>query len=151
MNITNRIVYLPHFDKSRIPAVMISMILLIFFSGCKSTKQKSLRSTGFNIEQSDPKAIAIANEVVDASGGVQAWNDTRYIGWNFFGSRRHVWDKQTGDIYIKSLKSPVEIKMNIHDKTGEVMLNKQLTVEQDSLDKYLQKGYEWWVNDHSTK
>lgn len=122
-------------------------ILFTSIVACNTTKEQLLRSSDFNLSQSDAKAITIANEVVEASGGATAWNDTRYLGWNFFGSRQHVWDKETGDVYIKSLKDPIEIKMNINDKTGEVWLNNELTTEQDSLDKYLQKGYEWWVND----
>jgi len=45
------------------------------------------------------------------------------------------------------LKQPIEIKMNINDRTGKVWIDELETTEQDSLDKYLQKGYEWWVND----
>lgn len=116
-------------------------------SSCNSSKNTLLRSSGFNLEGSDAIAIDIANEVVNASGGKAAWADTRYLGWNFFGSREHVWDKNTGDVAIKSLRSPIEIKMNITTKTGKVWLNGQQTIQQDSLNKYLQKGYEWWVND----
>lgn len=122
-------------------------ILIVTIVACQSSKPQILRSSDFNPSLSDAKAIAIANEVVTSSGGAVAWNDTRYLGWNFFGSRRHVWDKKTGNVFIQSLKRPIEIKMNIHDRTGQVFLDQQLTTEQDSLDKYLQKGYEWWVND----
>ena len=128
-------------------STILFFCLFVSIMACSGTKQQMLRSEGFNIDQSDPKAVAIANEVVEASGGATAWNDTRYLGWNFFGSRQHVWDKQTGDVYIRSLKDPIEITMNINDKTGEVMMNNKLTTEPDSLSKYLQKGYEWWVND----
>ena len=126
---------------------VLFFILTTTIIACNSSKPQLLRSSGFNLSNSDGKAISIANEVVNASGGVKAWNDTRYIGWNFFGSRRHVWDKQTGDVFIKSLKTPIEIRMNINDKIGQVWMNNELTTEPDSLSKYLQKGYEWWVND----
>ena len=48
---------------------------------------------GFDLVNSDAKAIAIADEVVTASGGRQNWENTRLIKWNFFGSRNLAWDK----------------------------------------------------------
>ncbi|MEJ2086172.1 MAG: hypothetical protein P8Y44_10915, partial [Acidobacteriota bacterium] len=45
---------------------------------------------GFNAEASDDEAIVIADQVMEALGGRKAWDDTRYLTWNFFGRRRHV-------------------------------------------------------------
>lgn len=127
----------------RIALIVVSC--LFFAASC--SKIISLQATDFNESASDTKAITLANEVVDASGGAQAWNNTRFLSWNFFGSRKHIWDKQTGNVSITSLKSPVEIKMNIHDKSGRVWLHGKETMNQDSLHKYLKSGYGWWVND----
>ncbi len=125
--------------------IFIAISLVFLVTSCSKTV--SLQAIDFNESASDVKAIVLAKEVVNASGGAKAWNDTRFLSWNFFGSRKHVWDKQTGDVSIKSLKSPVEIKMNIHDKSGRVWLNNKETMDQDSLNKYLESGYGWWVND----
>lgn len=126
---------------------LTSIILLsaLFLASC--AKKSSLQSPDFNFSASDPSAIALAKEVVAASGGEKAWHNTRHIRWNFFGSRKHNWDKQTGDVVIESLKTPVKIEMNIHDKTGRVWLDGQETMQADSLSKYLKSGYGWWVND----
>jgi len=126
-------------------SILIVISSLILAVSC--SKITTLQSLDFNETASDPKAITLANQVVDANGGAKAWNKTRYISWNFFGSRKHIWDKQTGDVFIKSLKSPVEIKMNLNDKTGKVWLNGEETMNQDSISKYLDSGYAWWVND----
>lgn len=123
------------------------VVLTVSFIACNSSTMQILRSSDFITANSNPKAIAIANEVVEASGGAKAWNDTRFIGWNFFGSREHVWDKQTGDVHIKALKSPIEIKMNINTKEGDVWLDGTKATHPDSLSKYLDRGYGWWVND----
>jgi hypothetical protein len=119
----------------------------IAFLAASCSQNVTLQANDFNGAASDVKAIYLAKEVVKSSGGASAWNNTRFLSWNFFGSRKHVWDKQTGNVSIKSLKSPVEIKMNIHDKTGRVWLNGEETMKQDSLNKYLEAGYAWWVND----
>jgi len=127
-----------------ISIVLLLMTCLFIFSCSQS---KVLQSPTFNITDSDPKAISIADEVVEANGGTQPWHDTDYISWNFFGSRKHIWNKKTGDIKIQGLKQPVMIKMNIHDKNGEVWLDGNKQTHQDSLSKYLDSGYKWWVND----
>ena len=41
---------------------------------------------GFNAAGSDAKAVAIADQVMEAMGGRKAWDATRYITWNFLGA-----------------------------------------------------------------
>ncbi|WP_370088592.1 hypothetical protein [Ekhidna sp.] len=100
---------------------------------------------GFNQEGSDLLATLLADKSMQAMGGRQAWDNTRFISWNFFGRRDHVWDKWTGDVRIEEPSSDLTILMNINTKEGKVM--KGDTEVTDSLDFYLQRGYELWVND----
>src|SRR5207244_3696374 len=59
---------------------------------------------GFDASRSDPKAVAIADQVMSALGGAEAWNRTRYLRFDFVPERdgkpgpgrAHTWDKQTG-------------------------------------------------------
>lgn len=53
--------------------------------------------------KADPKAAAIADQVMDALGGKKAWDDTHYLRFDFgvekdgkFQGRSHTWDKWTG-------------------------------------------------------
>lgn len=103
----------------------------------------SLSATG----QSDPKAIAIADEVMEAMGGEENWNKTRYLQWNFFGRRLWYWDKHTGDIRCEIDGNGVRIAMNINDKTGNVFAHDMVQSHPDSLDKFLNMGYRMWIND----
>ncbi len=43
---------------------------------------------GTTTAQSDTKAITLADQVIEAMGGMDNYNDTRYIQWNFFGKSR---------------------------------------------------------------
>ena len=79
---------------------------------------------GFNEAASDAKAIAIADEVMEALGGRKAWDDTRYIRWTFFGRRTLLWDKQTGNVRIDSPGDSSVYLVNVFDHTGKVMLKK---------------------------
>ena len=100
---------------------------------------------GFDQEGSDLLATLLADKSMLAMGGREAWDNTRYIGWNFFGRRNHLWDKLTGEVRIEDPEQELTILMNINTKEGKVQ--KQGEMLTDSLDHYLQKGYGWWVND----
>lgn len=100
---------------------------------------------GFNQEGSDLLATLLADKTMLAMGGRKAWDNTRFISWNFFGRRKHIWDKTTGDVRIEEPEKDLTILMNINSKEGKVM--KGGTIMTDSLDYYLDRGYGMWVND----
>jgi len=51
--------------------------------------------------EADERAAALAARVMERLGGREAWDRTRVVSWRFFGGRRHVWDKHTGDFRIE--------------------------------------------------
>lgn len=140
-----------------------TLALLIFFFISCSPKSSSEETTeeetasefvaynnppaeGFNQEGSDLLATLLADKSMQAMGGRQAWDNTRYIKWNFFGRRNHTWDKWTGNVKIEEPEAKLLISMNIHTKEGMAMRAGQ-EVGDDSLAYYLNRGYELWVND----
>lgn len=130
--------------KNTLPILMFSLVLLI--AAC--TKQlQNPPAEGFNLAASDAKAITIADEVMAAMGGRKAWDETRFLVWNFFGSRKHYWDKHTGDIRIESKKDKYTLLMNIHSMDGKLKKDGAMVTHPDSLKKYLQLGKEAWIND----
>ena len=52
-------------------------------------------------EGSEPQAEEIAGAVLQRLGGREAWEATRSVRWDFFGSRTHHWDKHTGEARLK--------------------------------------------------
>lgn len=108
---------------------------------------RNMAAEGFNSSQSDAKAISVADEVMEAMGGRKAWDETRYLKWNFFGSRIHIWDKLSGDLIIKGIRDTFDIKMNINSNLGTVNYKGVQLTAQDSLQKYLDKGKSMWIND----
>ncbi len=106
---------------------------------------------GFNADESDVAAIALADLTMKAMGGRQAWDETRYIAWNFFGSRRHIWDKHTGNVRIewndRESGEPIVVLMNIHTKVGRAWRNGAEIEEPEALAKMLQQGEGAWIND----
>ena len=102
---------------------------------------------GFNITNSDPQAIAIADKVMEASGGRKAWDNTRYISWNFFGFRKLLWDKWTGDVKIQYVQSDLDILLNINTLQGKVRKDGTELDNPDSVAHYVKRGNSIWIND----
>jgi len=125
---------------------LVAGLLSLAMYAC-SPKMANPPAPGFNATGSDPKAMAIADEVMQAMGGRKAWDDTRVISWNFFGGRTLLWDKSAGMVRIEWLKKPQKIIVNLNDGTGKVSLNGVEQTHPDSLAKYLDIGKKVWIND----
>lgn len=102
---------------------------------------------GFNQEGSDLIATLLADKAMNAMGGRKAWDETRYISWNFFGKRKHTWDKAEGNVRIEEPSKDLTILMNINTQEGKVMLGGEELTDPDSLTKYLEIGNRYWIND----
>lgn len=102
---------------------------------------------GFNTAGSDAQAIAIADEVMLAMGGRPAWDDTKLLAWDFFGARKLLWNKRTGDVRIENNKDDLKIIMNIFSKEGRVYKNGAEFTNPDSVLYYLERGERIWIND----
>ena len=101
-------------------------------------------------EPSDPKAIAIADQVMEAMGGREAWDNTRYIRFTFFGFRTHHWDKWTGRYRVewKDRKSGDAhvVLMNLNTQEGDAFVNGE-KVSGDALADQLRRATGAWIND----
>ena len=73
---------------------------------------------GFDAAGSDPKAIAIADRMMKEMGGHDAWRNTRYFAWSFFGGQYQIWDKQTGAFHWE--KDTLVANYNLTTKQGQV-------------------------------
>lgn len=131
------------------------ILMLPFLTGCSTSSEngkiaatvENPPAADFDLKNSSPKAITIADEVMQAMGGRKAYDDTRYLFWNFFGSRTLLWDKQKGDVRIESQKDDFTVVMNIHSMKGKVRMGGEELTNPDSLSKYLQQGKNIWIND----
>ncbi len=138
-------------------ACAFSLVFLLL-QGCESNTSASTTqdtemtavanppAPGFNEEGSDPKAIEITDKVMEAMGGRDSWDNTRFISWNFFGARHLTWDKQTGNVRIQSNDSTL-YQINVFEEEGQVMKDGELFTEPDSTAKYVKRGKSIWIND----
>ncbi len=144
--------------KNSVWVVLMSGALMASCAAPTETEQENIPATieevdvnpaaeGFNLENSDPEAIALADAVMEAMGGRANWDDTHYLSWNFLGYRQHYWNKHTGDVRIESLHSDFNVLMNIYTMEGKVVMDSVEITHPDSLVKYLDIGKQMWVND----
>lgn len=132
--------------------ITLLLVVSLSFAGCNPKTENENKeygnphAEGFNLEGSDAKAIAIADEVMEAMGGREAWDNTRHICWNFFGNRELVWDKWTGDVRIDSREATFLI--NVNDETGKVFQGgAEMEISTDSLQTLVNRGKSIWIND----
>lgn len=102
---------------------------------------------GFNIDFSDPAAIELADSVMHAQGGRAAWDQTRFISWNFFGRRNLVWDKQEARVRIESLSDSTIYLLDMKTGKGRVRIKDTELTEPDTLSAMLKRAERIWIND----
>ena len=123
------------------------LVLAILVLAIATQCQASCPYSADDVQSSNPdtSAIKIAKQVMNALGGKDNWDNTRYICWNFFGRRFHIWDKWSGNLRLKD--GDLITLMNINTRKGRVWQNEEEITDPDSLRKKLQNAYAKWIND----
>ncbi|WP_194241990.1 hypothetical protein [Winogradskyella eckloniae] len=97
-------------------------------------------------EDNETKIDQIIQQSFEAMGGMENWNNTHYIQWNF-GKRMLIWDKWTGDVRIENPTEKLTLVVNINSGKGKASKDGALVTDTEELDKILEKGKKWWIND----
>jgi len=106
---------------------------------------------------SDPKAVAVADRVMQALGGEEAWKATRYLRFDFAVDRggqtvmrrAHTWDKWSGRYRVEGKDKDgrdLVVAMNVNTKEGQATLA-GTPLAGEPLKAALETAYAWWVND----
>ena len=98
--------------------------------------------------QSNPSPESIADQVMQALGGKEAWDQTRFLRFTF-GRRTHNWDKWTGRHRIEGQTQDGKkylVLHNLNTRQGEAWLDGQ-KLEGDAAKEWLDRAYQAWIND----
>jgi hypothetical protein len=105
---------------------------------------------------SDPKAVAIADQVMQALGGKAAWDKLTGLRWTFEVSvndtvrpgRRHAWNKMDGWHRVEGQRKgvPFVLVQQLNTANGKAWMAGQ-AIEGDSLKKLLKTSQSMWIND----
>lgn len=133
---------------------LLLFILALCFVACQpneATTEETVPANppaeGFNLEASDEKAVAIADQVMQAMGGRAAWDATRFIKWTFFGRRNLLWDKQEQRVRIEIPRENSVYLIDLKEDSGKVRLGDIEPTMNDSLAQYVKRGKSIWIND----
>jgi len=96
--------------------------------------------------EADARAAALAAEVVEAMGGRENYEATRFLTWRFFGRRLHVWDKHTGDHRVEAGDGLVVVQ-NLNTREGKAWQNGEPIEDEAARMEALEKAYSMWIND----
>lgn len=127
------------------------MVIAFATSSCdrfisESTTDENPPCEGFDLANSDPAAMELADSIMNAMGGRRNWDNTRFISWNF-GRRDLVWDKMNGRVRIESQRDSTVYLVNVQTGEGRVQIKDQEITQTDTLQKLLAKAKSIWIND----
>ncbi|HEX5758583.1 MAG TPA: hypothetical protein VF121_05275 [Thermoanaerobaculia bacterium] len=100
--------------------------------------------------QADPRAAEVAERLLTALGGREAWEATRYIRFNFNGRRTHVWDKHTGRHRVEGQTQEGKSFLVLHNvatrEGGQAWLDGRPASAEEA-PELLERAYGAWIND----
>lgn len=99
--------------------------------------------------QNSAKAEAIAAQVMEALGGEEAWQATRFIRFTFAGFRTHHWDKHTGRHRLEFTDREGHhhvVLHNVGNRQGKGWRDGTMLAG-DDLAKALESAHAAWIND----
>lgn len=133
-------------------AVHLLLLGLIVASCQSQTTQNSSADASSNEEitidaEGDEKSITLVTNAIEAMGGMEKYNNTRHLSWNFFGFRKLWWDKYTGDVRIEIPGDSAVYLYNVNTEEGKVKIAGQEFTEPDTLNTLLKRAKSIWIND----
>lgn len=125
--------------------VSLLALVLAFVPACRGASDPNPAAPSFDLAGSDPHAIELADQSMRAMGGRAAWDATRVLEWNFFGRRKHVWDKWTGDYRLE--EGDRVVLMNLGTGEGRVFEKGVELTHDAARAAALAKAKSIWIND----
>ena len=104
-------------------------------------------SEGFDLANSDPAAVELADSIMVAMGGWENWDNTRFISWNSSGIRNLIWDKKEARARIESISDSTTYLVDLKTLTGKVYIKGQEVTRSDSLKNMLKRAKSIWSSD----
>lgn len=97
----------------------------------------------------DSRAEALADQVMTALGGMEAWDAARLVEFGFAGRRQHAWDRHRGLSRVEGTEEDGTKWVAIQDlgsREGRAWVDGE-EVRGERAAELLERGYGAWVND----
>ena len=127
------------------------LVIVVSLHACnrlnETTGFENPAAEGFDLANSDPAAVELADSIMVAMGGWENWDNTRFISWNSFGKRNLIWDKKEERARIESLNDSTTYLVDLRTLTGKAFIKGQEVTRSDSLKNMLNRAKSIWSND----
>src|SRR6187402_1232758 len=98
------------------------LFLIVTIWSCQVEKRAEQSNSpsrdGFDISNSDPAAIELADSIMIAVDGRENWNKTRFFSWTSSGDGSIFWDKKMGRGRIENQEEGSVYLVNLNSGTG---------------------------------
>ncbi len=94
--------------------------------------------------QAGPQAEQLTQKMMEAINN-EAWNDVKYISWNFAGRQQHLWDKERHLSKVTWGKNSVLVDPN--EVTGVAYVNDVKVADAGETDKMVKQAWKHFIND----
>ncbi|WP_051080631.1 hypothetical protein [Pontibacter roseus] len=96
-----------------------------------------------SLPQSDDKAKALAQQVLQNMGGQKGWDDTRFLAWTF-NDQYQVWDKHENRFRWE--QDSLVVIIDTDSKEGKVYVDGRELQDQEQARKLREQTYARWIN-----
>lgn len=129
------------------------LLLLVSYACTLSSEQdrdgdsENPPSPGFDLANSDPAAVELADSIMAAMGGRKNWDKIRYISWSRAGQREFVWDRRSGHVRVESFQDSATYLFRVDEEGGRVAAKGKEVMEPDLVSAMLHEARRLWEHD----
>lgn len=128
----------------------IFFIFLLSLTSCTDNKTiKNDAKEHFAIKKgiADKQSKALADKVMTAMGGQKKWDNTNYMSWTFFGSRKLIWDKKDSRVRIENPRDTSLYLVDLQTQKGKYFKNGKEITDTSVVNKKMKQAKGIWIND----
>ena len=116
-------------------------LTVMAFACVDKPETKKVNPEIFNLANSDPAAVELADSIVSSAGGEMPWKQIRFVTW-MDGKYKFYWDKLASTVRIED-DSRVAI-INVYSREGEAKISGNEVSDTTSLRNELAAAYQRW-------
>lgn len=126
------------------------IVLLTLMISCSRTSETTTpvnsEEKTFDVANSDPAAVELADTIASAAGGIEQWKKIRFIQWSE-DSMNFFWDKAANNVRIESPRENTISIINLTAIDGQLSVDGRLIPSDDaSYQERMKEEYEKWIS-----
>ena len=132
------------------------LVVLCGLAGVAGANGQQSPPKEFDPSGSDARAIEVADEMVQAMGGMDSWSNARFLRYDWVTERdgnvgriaQHLWDKHTGRYRVETMNDGKlhTVLFNVNTREGTAYVDGQMATGEEAT-ALLASGYQRYIND----